>query len=138
MEQILNAPPGMNCGRTALQAAYSIEALRIELVKLLLDDGADVNVPAGLKQELTVLQGADIQGHIKIALLLLDAGVEMNVEPAAIDGRAALDGAAEHRRLDMVQLLLNLLGAESQDSGATIDLKILVRNHKFCIIKPAL
>jgi ankyrin repeat protein len=66
----------------------------------------------------TALQGAAIQGHIKIALMLLDAGVEVNAEPAAIEGRTALDGAAEHGRLDMVQLLLNL-GAESDEPGAT-------------------
>jgi ankyrin repeat protein len=50
--------------------------------------------------------------------MLLDADVEVNAEPAAIDGRTALDGAAEHGRLDMVQLLLNL-GAESEEPGAT-------------------
>jgi ankyrin repeat protein len=96
MEQILNAPPSMDCGRIALQAAYSIKAPRIELVKLLLDKGADVNVPASLKQELTVLQDAAIQGHIKTALMFPDAGVEVNVEPAAIDERTSLNGAAEH------------------------------------------
>jgi ankyrin repeat protein len=114
----INAPPGKEYGRTALQAACSIEAPNIELVKLLLDNGADVNAPAGIKQGLTALQGAAIQGHIKIALMLLDTGVEVNAEPAAIDGRTALDGAAEHGRLDMVQLLLNL-GAESEEPGAT-------------------
>jgi ankyrin repeat protein len=114
----INAPPGKECGRTALQAACSTEAPNIELVQLLLDNGADVNAPAGFKQGLTALQGAAIQGHIKIALMLLDAGVEVNAEPAAIEGRTALDGAAEHGRLDMVQLLLNL-GAESEEPGTT-------------------
>jgi ankyrin repeat protein len=114
----INAPPGKECGRTALQAACSTEAPNIELVKLLLDNGADVQAPAGFKQGFTALQGAAIQGHIKIALMLLDAGVEVNAEPAAIEGRTALDGAAENGRLDMVQLLLNL-GAESEEPGAT-------------------
>ena len=85
---------------------------------MLLDNGADVNAPAGFKQGLTALQGAAIRSHIKIALMLLDAGVEVNAEPATIDGRTALDGAAENGRLDMVQLLLNL-GAKSEEPGAT-------------------
>jgi ankyrin repeat protein len=108
----------VNYGRTALQAACSGDNPNLELTKYLLKEGAEVNAAAGIKRGLTGLQGAAIQGHIKIALVLLDAGAYVNAEPAEIEWRMALDGAAEHGRLDMVQLLLNF-GAKSEVSGDT-------------------
>lgn len=44
---------------------------------------------------------------MKIALQFLEAGADVNAAAAKYYGRTALDGAAEHGRLDMVQLLLN-------------------------------
>jgi ankyrin repeat protein len=109
----INAPPGVDYGRTALQAACCNKNPNLELIRFLLGKGAEVNASAGINGGLTALQGAAIQGHIKIALMLLDAGAEVNADPAEIEGRTALDGAAEHGRLDMVQLLLNA-GAKSE------------------------
>jgi ankyrin repeat protein len=114
----INAPAGVDYGRTALQAACFHENPNLELIQFLLDKGAEVNAPAGIKGGLTALEGAAIRGHVKIALMLLAAGAEVNAEPAAIKGRTALDGAAEHGRLDMVQVLLNV-GAKSEELGAT-------------------
>jgi ankyrin repeat protein len=39
--------------------------------------------------------------------MLLKAGADVNASPAYIEGRTALEGAAENGRLDLVQLLLN-------------------------------
>lgn len=48
-----------------------------------------------------------MHGYMGIAYLLLQNGAEVDAEGAEIDGRTALEGAAEHGRIDMVQLLLN-------------------------------
>jgi len=39
--------------------------------------------------------------------MLLKAGTNVNAAPAVVEGRKALEGAAEHGRLGMVHLLLN-------------------------------
>jgi ankyrin repeat protein len=39
--------------------------------------------------------------------MLIEKGADVNGLPAVKDGRTAIEGAAEHRRLDMVQMLLN-------------------------------
>jgi ankyrin repeat protein len=114
----INAPAAINGGRTALQAACSVNNnIDIDLVRFLLEHEADVNAQAGTKAGLTALQGAAIKGNISLALLLIeDYEAEVNALPAVEDGRMALDGAAEHGRLDMVQVLLNA-GAKSEVAG---------------------
>ena len=90
----------------------------LELVRFLLDSDAGINAQPGIEQGLTALQGAAIQGHIKVATLLLDWGANVNGDVAEIDGRTALEGAAERGRLDMVQFLLSI-GAQSEIPGTT-------------------
>lgn len=48
--------------------------------------------------------------------MLLNAGAEVNAQAAVHDGRTALEGAAEHGHIDMVQLLLNA-GLRLDESG---------------------
>jgi ankyrin repeat protein len=63
------------------------------------------------------------------------SGAEVNAEPAGIEGRMALDGVAEHGRLDMVQLLLNL-GAKSEVPGRTgfnTAIKLVSKNSHFVV-----
>jgi ankyrin repeat protein len=55
-------------------------------------------------------------GFIGIACLLLEKSAEVNAPPAIKEGRTALEGAAEHGRIDMLQLLLNR-GAKVKESG---------------------
>lgn len=50
--------------------------------------------------------------------MVLKAGTDVNAVPAQKHGRSALEGAAEHGRLDMVQLLLNA-GADTERTGET-------------------
>ena len=93
--------------RTALQAAA--QEGHLEVVRLLLEEGAEVERSSiSVDEEGTALQFAAISGSIAIAHELIDRGANVNAAPVGWDGRTALEGAAEHGRLDMVQLLLNL------------------------------
>ncbi|KAH8794287.1 ankyrin repeat-containing domain protein [Hyaloscypha sp. PMI_1271] len=103
----INAPPGDEFGRTALQAATSANPDR-RIVEFLYSRGADVNAGPARKGGVTALQGVAIRGDIPIARMLLNYGADVNAAPALEEGRTAVEGAAEHGRLDMVRLLLSL------------------------------
>ncbi|KAK1999201.1 ankyrin [Colletotrichum falcatum] len=104
----VNAPPGDEFGRTALQAAVcgknpvAIHAM----VEYLLSVGADVNAPPGKKGGITAL-----------AQILLDHGADVNAAPGAEEGRTAIEGAAEHGRLDMVRFLIGAGAAADAEKG---------------------
>lgn len=55
----------------------------------------------------TALQLAAIKGLLGIVFILLENGANVNDPAAEFGGRTTLEGAAEHERIDMVQLLLN-------------------------------
>lgn len=86
-----------------LQAA--VETGNLDMMNLLLEAGADVNEHP-LFSGATALQLAAIKGYLGIARHLMDLGADVNARRAANHGRTALEGAAEHGRLDMVKLLL--------------------------------
>jgi ankyrin repeat protein len=92
-----------NHGQTALILA--VELGRLEVVKLLLDEGADANLGKPL------MYAAD-RGNVEIARLLLDRGVNVN---AGGPFGTALTKACEKDRLATASLLL--------DRGAKVDAK---------------
>ncbi|KAH7313731.1 ankyrin repeat-containing domain protein [Stachybotrys elegans] len=102
----VNMTPKFNIKKTPLQ--YAAGSGRLDMVRLLLSYRADVNGEPALQGGATALQFAAISGNCNVALELLDAGAKLDALPSRIDGRWPLEGAAEHGRLDMIQLLWGL------------------------------
>jgi ankyrin repeat protein len=90
----------------------------MDIVRLLLDHGAEINAAPAVAGGVTALQGASIKGHINIVEMLIENGADVNADPAVKDGRTAIEGAAEHGRLDTVKMLLNA-GAVGDTVGNT-------------------
>jgi ankyrin repeat protein len=117
----VNAAPsllnyGDDCTRTALQAAAGKGGL--EMVRFLLEAGADVEskVPSE-NEEGTALQFAAMAGSMSVVTLLIHNGADVFASAKGRRGRTAIEGAAEHGRLDMVKFLLDL-GVEAAGSRA--------------------
>jgi ankyrin repeat protein len=102
------SPPGMTVwtySHTPLQIAARNGSR--EIIRLLLEYGANVNAPPYPDSGATALQFTAIGGFLGIAVLFLDYQVDLDAAGAPINGRTALEGAAEHGRIDMLKMLLN-------------------------------
>lgn len=117
----VNAAPATYSGRTALQAASG--AGHIELVSLLLADGADINAPPAHSCGRTALQAAAEGGHADVVELLLKYGPDVNAKPAQYSGQTALQAAAGGGHERIVTRLLsakaNVNGGPAVHSGRT-------------------
>ncbi|CAI0647391.1 unnamed protein product [Colletotrichum noveboracense] len=92
-------------GRSPLQMA--VECGHFNLIKFLLNAGADVNNPAARRRGATALQLAAIKGYLGVAKLLVDLGADINAPGAQKHGRTALEGAAEYGRIGTIQYFLS-------------------------------
>ncbi|KAK2740604.1 hypothetical protein FQN55_008813 [Onygenales sp. PD_40] len=102
----VNEPPSGEGGRTALQAASaSCASSSLDIMKLLLANGADCNAPPTRKRGITALQGAASQGNVAKAKLLLDRGSQIEVCSDQY-GTTALHLAIENGHFQMVDFLL--------------------------------
>jgi len=90
---------------------------RKDIIDLLMRYGADVNAPPSKwRGGATALQKAAVHGYLGLAYTFIIHDADVNAPPGKWDGRTALEGAAEHGRLDMVQMLLNA-GADIGEGG---------------------
>lgn len=112
-------------GATALQGicgwdpATSAERVtRMEIIKHLLDLGADVNAAPAATMGHTALQIAARMGDLEVATLLVHLGADVNAPRGRWRGKTALDGATVGGHLDMVKFLLTAR-AISHDRGET-------------------
>ncbi|TFA97726.1 Ankyrin repeat domain-containing protein 17 [Trichoderma ghanense] len=105
-------------GRTALQAAS--ERGHLNIVKLLLQLGAEVNAPPSPSAGRTALQAASGGGFGAIVQLLLQHGAHVNAPAARYKGFTALQGACLQGSPEVVDLLLGA-GADVQASGGGYD-----------------
>ena len=77
-------------------------ALHLEVVKLLLEKGADLSVASA--DGWTPLNAAADSGHLEVVKLLLDKGADVSV--ASADGWTPLYSVASNGHLEVVKLLL--------------------------------
>ncbi|MFH1113810.1 MAG: ankyrin repeat domain-containing protein [Pseudomonadota bacterium] len=110
-----------------LIAAESDYRDRLELVRLLLDKGADVN--AKRKDGWTVLMEAALRGHLELLRLCLDRGADVNAKTN--EEATALITAAGRGHLNAVKLLLEKgadVNAKRKD-GWTALMEAALRGH---------
>ncbi|KAI0854589.1 ankyrin repeat-containing domain protein [Xylaria cubensis] len=91
----------------------AIETTRREIVQLLIDSGADVNLKPRYAVKRTPLQYAAELGHLNMVCMLLEQGAEVNAEPAIRSGGSALQFAAISGNCNIANVLL--------DNGALLD-----------------
>lgn len=77
------------------------------LVRMLVEQGADINAAAAPTRGITALQGAIINGNIDLVAYLLEKGAQVDLAGAGREGRTAIEAAAEHGRLTIAGMLLN-------------------------------
>jgi len=137
------------CG-TPLQAACNPRkgGISLEIVQYLVKKGANINAPAdhGNHGKYTALQGAAFHGSLTVACYLLDQGADVNA-PSGHDENmlmrrgvfylSALDIAAYHGRMDMVQLLMDAGGRSGYpgDTGMDGAIELASRAHHFGVVK---
>ncbi|KAI1093256.1 hypothetical protein F5B19DRAFT_156953 [Rostrohypoxylon terebratum] len=122
----VNEPAQFGMRRTPLQQA--VEMNSIPIARLLLQNGADVNASPAKFQGATALQFAAINGNIEMATILIEHGALLSTPPAfGPRGRWPLEGAAEHGRFDMIELLWN-----APDSSITDEqIKCAIRRAEY-------
>ncbi|KAG4439975.1 hypothetical protein IFR05_004549 [Cadophora sp. M221] len=96
-----------SCGKPFLQRAISkLEDINIELIQLLLDYGADINL-AGNRWGQTPLQAAVSTGSIELVQILLDRGADINDPATPSDYGTPLAMAVKTGSIPLIQLLLD-------------------------------
>jgi len=88
---------------------YAAWAGDAEMVELLINAGADVNIRAKHSKDETALMVASEAGHPEIVELLIDAGADVD---AVGDGYTALVYAVEYGKLDVIKVLIEKGGAD--------------------------
>ncbi|KAH8745168.1 ankyrin repeat-containing domain protein [Hyaloscypha finlandica] len=95
---------------------------RLNIVKMLVDRGADINEAPGYRFGRTALQAATSRENPEMELVqfLLEKGAHVNAKPAVHGGITALQGAAISGDIILAKLLLDK-GAEVNAAPALID-----------------
>lgn len=99
---------------------WAAEGDHIDIVRLLLDEGADVNAKK-TKNGTTVLMETAEEGNTEVVKLLLDRGAKVNVKRTK-DGITALMEAADKCHADIIKLLLDKdaeVNVKTTDDGTT-------------------
>ncbi|KAJ5257000.1 hypothetical protein N7478_013104 [Penicillium angulare] len=112
---------------TPLQQA--VKSNNMDLVKLILEAGADVNEPPAPVNGATALQLATKSGNMDLTKIILEAGADPNDKPAGINGADALQIAATNGFIGIARQLL--------DQGATIYKPNLGDDHKSALVLAA-
>ncbi|KAK3941427.1 ankyrin repeat-containing domain protein [Diplogelasinospora grovesii] len=101
----VHAPGGSNFQHNALQLGCS--TANMQVVRMLLDAGAEVNPIVSRYNGRTALQATAEQGHFELVAVLLELGADVNAPPSPTAGHTALQAAAHGGHVHVVQVLLN-------------------------------
>ena len=113
LEAVLFSQPGDEDDDTALMKAA--RQGHIEVVRFLVEQGADLNTRNRQEQDALILAAAG--GHLAVATFLIDRGVSPSRSLSPLNynysngPQIALEWAAYNGHLDMVRLLLEVIGA---------------------------
>ena len=90
-----------------------------DIVKFLLDQGADVQQAATNAQRVNALHAASANRHLNICRMLIDKGIDVNAKQEG--GFTPLQEAAQNGQLELVELLLQhgADAAAKNDQGQT-------------------
>lgn len=121
---------------TPLQIAASHGDLA--MVKLLLKNGANINLEPGLCEGRTALQAAAGKGHISVVTVLLSEGADIYAMPPFL-GRTAIHEAVASGHIAVVRLLLDThqaLRDPTESIGIDWDaVKLAVAGNRIDIVK---
>jgi ankyrin repeat protein len=88
---------------------------RAKVVKYLIEQGADVNLPAGAQGDhMSPLIAAAISGKVEVVKLLIEAGADLDYSPKGFEIETALTYAKAARLKDVVAYLLEVQKARGQ------------------------
>jgi ankyrin repeat protein len=93
------ASTGIALGEAALRG-------NIELLRFLLDSGADVNAPAAYSDTATPIRATQ-QEYTEIVRMLLETGADVNAPAKGTWVKTALQEAAAKRNVELVRILLD-------------------------------
>ncbi|KAK5109714.1 hypothetical protein LTR85_002283 [Meristemomyces frigidus] len=99
--------PDTSIGQRKRPLSVATKHGSLELVQLLLQNGADVNAPPAEKYWRTALQAASEKGHFELVHLLLQNGADVNAPPTRDTGRTALQAAPGQGNIELVRLLFS-------------------------------
>ncbi|RWA08384.1 hypothetical protein EKO27_g6725 [Xylaria grammica] len=93
-------------GRTTTALLEAIETENVEIIQLLIQNGAEVNKPVGQGIRWTPLQKAAELNNVEIVRLLLENDADTNAPPPKLAGATALQFAAIHGNCHMAMMLI--------------------------------
>jgi ankyrin repeat protein len=118
VETLLKRGASLQRGDAAARLQEAVLRGQIDVVRLLLNSGADPNTRT--TQGSTLLHDAALKGHLEMAALLLDRGAKVNLPNAA--GATPLHDAALGGSVPVAALLIARgadVNARDKESGAT-------------------
>ncbi|KAI9785283.1 MAG: hypothetical protein M1816_000469 [Peltula sp. TS41687] len=107
----------------------------VELVKTLLEAGADVNAKQADGFVETALQAASTAGHFEVVKSLLDAGADVNAEPADNYSLTLLQRAVQLGHVEVVEKLLEAGADVNEKPANNYGLTLLQRAVEGCHVE---
>ncbi|GAW19441.1 hypothetical protein ANO14919_089280 [Xylariales sp. No.14919] len=93
-------------GATTTALLEAIDTENVEIIQILIQNGAEVNKPVGQGIWLTPLQKAAEKNNVEIVRLLLENGADTNAPPPKLAGATALQFAAIQGNCHMAMMLI--------------------------------